>query len=70
MLLKFAQLWPISSFILVKPKSTQMHPNEFKYCMEEIDGYSDILIHNINSNALYNLFYNFILAIGKEEQKH
>ena len=38
-LLKFAQLWSISRFRLVKPKLTQMHPNDFKLCMEDIEGY-------------------------------
>ena len=70
MLLKFAQLWPISSFSLVKTKLTQMHPNDFKLCMEVIDGYSDIPMHNINSHTLSNFFYNLFFSIGKEGKKH
>ena len=70
MLLMFTQLWLISSFRLVKPKLTQMHPNEFKLCMEEIEGYYEIIILNINSHTLPNFFWNFILSIGKEGQKH
>ena len=42
-------IWPISSFRLVKPKLIQMHPNELNLCMEDIEGYWDILIHIINS---------------------
>ena len=53
MLLKFAQLCPFSSLRLVKPKLTQMHPNDFKFCMEEIDEYYDIIMHHI---TLFNLF--------------
>ena len=70
MLLKFAQLWPISRFRLAKPKLTQMHPDDLKFCMEEIEGYYDILIHNINSQSLSNLLCYLLLSIGKEGQKH
>ena len=52
MLLKFAQLWSISSFRLVKPNLTQMHPNDFKLCMEEIEGYYHI-------NEYYQFSYTF-----------
>ena len=29
----------LANFRLVKPKLTQMHPNDFKFCMGEIEEY-------------------------------
>ena len=50
MLFEFAQFWLISSFGLVEPKLIQMHPNDFKFGMEELDGYWGILIHIMNAH--------------------
>ena len=44
---QFTELWPTFSFRLMKPKLTQMHPNDLKLCMEDIYGYKYIVIHNI-----------------------
>ena len=69
MIFKFAQFWPISSFRLMKPKLTQMHPNDFKLCMGDIEGYQEILMHIMNSHTLYKLLFNFVFYCRERRTK-